>query len=437
MPSWTCTLTSRCPGSPPARARSWWIAARSGFSRSRANPSNFDPGELRYSTTVRQTVPKDGGGETEVVYELKEQGELQCSYRETPPRSGMSGELFATIAEYHAAQKVQNPEFLVLEVGRSSPARATCSSSSAASRISRRSTFFPSKNPHPTPYAHRITRPTRPSPGAARLLAEARRRFRFRPDRRHGGALHRVVHLPQKGRMQVTCQLAQLGDFPESALPQLALAALDANTQISPYAFAVIGAAEEELDIHRSPLVLIDTLPTHDLSEEEVLFSLDKLLEALTFSSGILKLGFAGREVTSSTSLPTSLIYMADGVLGAVYNWFRAKNQEAAEAMSDPVRDGKLAISDSERQIGEFTSKIATLIAETKNLERQLNDSKSEVVKYGNVAAAALKAGNEADAREAIALKQKAQQQTDTLQASSPRTARWWASCASNSITRG
>lgn len=108
---------------------------------------------------------------------------------------------------------------------------------------------------------------------------------------------------------------------------------------------------------------------------------------------------------------------MADGVLGAVYNWFRAKNQEAAEAMSDPVRDGKLAISDSERQIGEFTSKIATLIAETKNLERQLNDSKNEVVKYGNVAAAALKAGNEADAREAIALKQKAQQQTDTLQA--------------------
>lgn len=107
---------------------------------------------------------------------------------------------------------------------------------------------------------------------------------------------------------------------------------------------------------------------------------------------------------------------MADGVLGSVYNWFRAKNMEAAEAMSDPVRDGKLAITDSERQIGDFTSKIASLIAVTKNLEKQLNDSKGDVDKYGNVAAAALKAGNESDAREAITLKQKAQQESDTLQ---------------------
>ncbi len=108
---------------------------------------------------------------------------------------------------------------------------------------------------------------------------------------------------------------------------------------------------------------------------------------------------------------------MADSILQAVHNWFRAKNQEAAEALSDPVRDGKLAISDSEKQITEFTSKIASLIAETKNLERQLNDSKSTVSKYQNVATAALQAGNEADARDAIALKQKAQQEVDTLQA--------------------
>ena len=51
---------------------------------------------------------------------------------------------------------------------------------------------------------------------------------------------------------------------------------------------------------------------------------------------------------------------MADSILQAVQNWFRAKNQEAAEALSDPVRDGKLAITDSERQIAEFTSKIAS-----------------------------------------------------------------------------
>ena len=108
---------------------------------------------------------------------------------------------------------------------------------------------------------------------------------------------------------------------------------------------------------------------------------------------------------------------MADSILQAVHNWFRAKNQEAAEALSDPVRDGKLAITDSESQISEFTSKIAGLIAETKNMERQLADARSEAAKYEKVAAAALRAGNEADARSAIALKQKAEQQTGTFQA--------------------
>jgi len=94
-------------------------------------------------------------------------------------------------------------------------------------------------------------------------------------------------------QLQITCQLARLGDFSEDKLPQVSLAALDANTQISPYAFAVIGASEGDVDIHTCPLVLIDTLPTGDLSAEEVLFSLDKLLEALTFSTSILKLGLA------------------------------------------------------------------------------------------------------------------------------------------------
>jgi hypothetical protein len=98
----------------------------------------------------------------------------------------------------------------------------------------------------------------------------------------------------KNGQLQITCQLALLGDFEESKLGQLSLAALDANMQISPYAFAVIGATEgADVDIHRCPVVLIDTLLTADLNEEEVGFSLDRLLQALTFSSGILKLGLA------------------------------------------------------------------------------------------------------------------------------------------------
>jgi phage shock protein A len=107
---------------------------------------------------------------------------------------------------------------------------------------------------------------------------------------------------------------------------------------------------------------------------------------------------------------------MADNILSALSTWFRSKNMEAAQAMTNPVAEGKLAIADSQKQIAEFTSKIAGLIAQTKLFERQLADSKSDVTKYQNVAAAALRAGNETDAREALALKQKAEQQSNTLQ---------------------
>jgi len=108
---------------------------------------------------------------------------------------------------------------------------------------------------------------------------------------------------------------------------------------------------------------------------------------------------------------------MADSIFSAINNWFRTKNMEAAEAMSNPVGEGKLAIADSETQIAQFTSKIASLIAQTKLFERQLNDSRGDVTKYTNVAAAALRAGNEKDARDAISLKQKAEQQVNTVQA--------------------
>jgi hypothetical protein len=82
-----------------------------------SNPQNFDPAELRYTTSIRQTLPKAGGGQEEVLYEIKPQGELQCDYTETPPRSGMSGNLLATVVEYRTAQQTENPEFLILEIG--------------------------------------------------------------------------------------------------------------------------------------------------------------------------------------------------------------------------------------------------------------------------------------------------------------------------------
>ena len=77
-----------------------------------ANPQSFQPSELRYTTTIKQTVDQN-----EILYEIKAQGELQCKYTEQPPRSGMSREALATIVEYRSAQQVENPEFLILEIG--------------------------------------------------------------------------------------------------------------------------------------------------------------------------------------------------------------------------------------------------------------------------------------------------------------------------------
>jgi len=81
-----------------------------------ADPNHYSPEELRYSMTVRQTIDNDKG-QTEVIYNEKGQGELQCKYQETPVRTGMPRELFATVVEYHVVQPVENPEFLILEVG--------------------------------------------------------------------------------------------------------------------------------------------------------------------------------------------------------------------------------------------------------------------------------------------------------------------------------
>ncbi len=89
-------------------------------------------------------------------------------------------------------------------------------------------------------------------------------------------------------QLRITCQVAVLGDFAENQLAHFSLAALDANMQISPYAFAVIGASHGEVEIERCPLVVTDTLLISDLHEEEVAFALDKLLEALAFSREFL-----------------------------------------------------------------------------------------------------------------------------------------------------
>ncbi len=93
----------------------------------------------------------------------------------------------------------------------------------------------------------------------------------------------------------VTCQLAELGDLDEELSAQFMLAALDANTAIRPYAFAVISDSDdpELAEPEKWPVVLTSSVPIGDLSEGELCVAMDGLWSALTAAAPVLKLGLS------------------------------------------------------------------------------------------------------------------------------------------------
>lgn len=100
-----------------------------------------------------------------------------------------------------------------------------------------------------------------------------------------------ITHCESSGHFQVTCPIAKLGDIPEAKIAAFTIAALDANSRIAPYAYALISsnddpALEDEADW---PIVLIDTLPMGDLSSAELGASLRSLVAALVDSRNVLK----------------------------------------------------------------------------------------------------------------------------------------------------
>lgn len=99
----------------------------------------------------------------------------------------------------------------------------------------------------------------------------------------------------------------------------------------------------------------------------------------------------------------------------SIKNLFRGKADELAAAIADPVRDGKLAIKDSEKQISQFTNQIAKVMAETKKLEKDLSASQKDSEKWLKVAQNAAGAGDQDAARHALEKKQLAEQRVQTL----------------------
>ncbi len=100
-------------------------------------------------------------------------------------------------------------------------------------------------------------------------------------------------------------------------------------------------------------------------------------------------------------------------LIRAVRNWFREKKDEAAESISDPVRDAKYDIEDSETQIREFESKIQALMKANIDLKKDHQDSTDEVKKWDNLAKRAAGAGSRDDVLSCVTKKQTAQSEVE------------------------
>lgn len=81
------------------------------------------------------------------------------------------------------------------------------------------------------------------------------------------------------------------------------------------------------------------------------------------------------------------------GFWKSLSNMFREKKDQAAEAMSDDIRDGKYAIQDAKAQISGFRGDIAKFVAANKSVDRDLKQALSDVEKWTKIHEAASEAG--------------------------------------------
>jgi hypothetical protein len=100
---------------------------------------------------------------------------------------------------------------------------------------------------------------------------------------RHAELVRPAVLELEDDALHLTCQLAKLSDFDQDQLSLVAVNALAANVEMLPYAFAIIKPADgaDAEAVADSPLVLINSVPVEDLSEDELLWDIQRLQSAL------------------------------------------------------------------------------------------------------------------------------------------------------------
>lgn len=87
------------------------------------------------------------------------------------------------------------------------------------------------------------------------------------------------------GEFTFVCQVADLADMQDDDVAKFAVAALDANQRIRPFAFALIVDGDEE----QVPVTLIDSIPSTDLDKSEVSNTMLKLQSALINSRSVME----------------------------------------------------------------------------------------------------------------------------------------------------
>ncbi|MES2570379.1 MAG: hypothetical protein V4710_10050 [Verrucomicrobiota bacterium] len=99
----------------------------------------------------------------------------------------------------------------------------------------------------------------------------------------HDGAKYPAVIQAQGKEFFISCQVGKIDDFEPDQLALVATNALAANVEMLPYALAILKPenSADEKAVGESPLVIINSVPVGDFSEEELLWSVRKLQVAL------------------------------------------------------------------------------------------------------------------------------------------------------------
>ena len=108
-------------------------------------------------------------------------------------------------------------------------------------------------------------------------------------------------------------------------------------------------------------------------------------------------------------------IIVKKGIGKKVSNIVRSASANIEESMSDPKRDGKIAIIDAKKKLETFSSQISSLKTATIELENKQKDLNKKITNMGKAAEAAAAAGNEVDVKDALLQKNKFQAQLDSI----------------------